>query len=321
MRVLVTGGTGLVGAGVVGDLLGHGHEVLALARSQRSELSLTMMGADVVRGSLETPAVLCRAASGCDAVIHTAFDNASLWRFPLSARTERAALQAMADGLGAGRPLVAAGGFAPVQPSGPVLLETDPASARVGPMGRNVERTVMRLAVQGTNASVVRMACVHGDGDRFTLRRLIDLARRTGRSAFVGDGRNLVPAVFHRDAAGVFRLAVERAAPASRYHAVGEEGVAFGDIAAVIGRRLDVPVVSLDGWAARRHFGALHGYASGNRPASSALTAQLLHWTPSGPPLLGDLDRAGYFAASPHQPGPGAHRGGAGFSTGSAGEP
>lgn len=296
MRVFVTGGTGFIGSAVVRDLIGAGHSVVALARSAASAEALTVAGAEPHPGSLEDLDSLQAAAARTDGVIHTAFDNRSVLRFPRNSRIERAALSAIGDVLaGSGRPLVVAAGFAPVIATGPVFTEDDVSSSGSGPVGRNVERTARRLAGAGVNASVVRLPCVHGDGDRFTIPRYIDIARRTGLSAYVGDGTNRLPAVHNVDAARVFRLALERGLPGVRYHAVAEEGVPFKDIAKVIGRRLGIPVVSLTPRAARRHFGFYAALAKGDAPASSALTREWLGWTPDGPSLLTDIDRPEYY--------------------------
>ncbi|MFJ5292866.1 hypothetical protein [Streptomyces sp. NPDC088348] len=141
----------------------------------------------------------------------------------------------------------------------------------------------------------MRMPCVHGDGDRFTLPRFIELARKKGTSGYVGQGENRLPAVHHTDAARVFRLAVERGARAGRYHAVAEEGVPYRSIAEVIGHRLGVPAVSMSPLKARRHFGLYTAYAEGDGPASSTATRELLGWVPEGPGLLEDFDRPAYF--------------------------
>lgn len=296
MRVFVTGGTGFIGSAVVADLLAAGHDVLALARSEASADALRTAGAAPHRGSLEDLAAIRAGAAGSDAAVHTAFDNSSLVRFPRNSRVERAALKAIGEVFaGRGRPLIAAGGFAPVVATGPVFLETDAASPSAGPAGRNVERTVMRLAAAGVNASVVRLPVVHGDGDHFTLPRFIGLARKNGVSGYAGDGSNRLPAVHNVDAARVFRLAAERAEPGSRYHAVAEEGVPYARVAEVIGRRLGVPVVSLSPRESRRHFGLFTAYAEGDGPASSMITRAQLGWEPAGPSLLADLDRPDYF--------------------------
>ncbi|WP_371778012.1 SDR family oxidoreductase [Streptosporangium subroseum] len=296
MRVFVTGGSGFIGSAVVRDLLRAGHSVLGLARSAASAAVLEAAGAQSHPGSLEDLDSLRAAAVRTDAVIHTAFDNSNLLRFPWNSRVERSALQAIGDVLaGSGRPIVAAAGFAPVVAAGPVFTELDPCSPSAGPVGRNVERTMMRLADRGVNASVVRMPCVHGTGDRFTIPRFIDIARKNGKSGYVGDGSNRWPAVHNVDAAQVFRLAMERGVTGSRYHAVAEEGVPYKSVAEIIGRRLGVPAVGMSPRAARRHFGLYAAYARGDGPASSMLTREQLDWTPEGTTLLADIDRPEYF--------------------------
>lgn len=241
-------------------------------------------------------AAIRAGAARSDAVVHVAFDNSNLMRFPRNSRVERAALTAIGEVFAGGiRPIVAAGGFVPVIATGPVFVETDAASPATGPAGRNVERTIMKLAEAGVNASVVRLPVVHGDGDHFTLPRFIEAARKNRESGYVGDGANRLPAVHNLDAARVFRLAVERAVPGSRYHAVAEEGVPYLRIAEVIGRRLGVPAASLSPRGARKHFGLFAAYAETDGPASSAVTRDLLGWQPSGPSLLADLDRPQYF--------------------------
>ncbi|MDQ2739062.1 MAG: SDR family oxidoreductase [Actinomycetota bacterium] len=296
MRVFVTGGTGFIGAAVVRDLSEAGHTVLGLARSAASVALLQAAGAKPHQGSLEDLDGLRAAAAHSDAVIHTAFDNSNLVRFRKNSRVERSALQAIGDVLaGSDRPIVAAGGFAPVLAAGPVFTELDPASPNAGPLGRNVERTMMTLADRGVNASIVRLPCVHGDGDHFTIPRFIDIARKKRKSGYFGDGRNRLPAVHNIDAARVFRLAIERGVAASRYHAVAEEGVPYKDIAEIIARHLSVPAVSLSPLKGRMNFGLYTAYVKGDGPASSALTREQLGWAPQGPTLLADIDRPAYF--------------------------
>lgn len=296
MRVFVTGGTGFIGTALVRDLIAAGHTVLGLARSEASAAALTAVGADAHRGSLEDLGALRAAATLTDGVIHTAFNNSSVLRFPWSSRIERSALRAIADVFaGSGKPLVVAGGFASVVRTGAAFTENDQSSRGSGPTGRNVDRTATRLAERGVNVSVVRLPCVHGTGDRFTVPRYIEIARRTGVSAYVGEGTNRWPAVHNVDAARVFRLAMEHGVAGARYHAVAEEGVPFKDVAEVIGRRLGLPVVGIPAKAARRHFGLYAAYAQGDGPAASVLTRERLGWHPEGPPLLADLDRPEYY--------------------------
>ncbi|WP_335979725.1 SDR family oxidoreductase [Streptomyces sp. CA2R106] len=300
MRVFVTGGTGFIGAALVRDLLAAGHDVLGLARSDASAARLAAAGATPHRGSLEDLDALRDAAARTDGVIHTAFDNSDLARFADNSRTEQAALEAIGGVLaGSGRPLAVTAGFAFLAP-GTLATENDVRPPGASPLGRTAEATAAALAASGVRTCVVRLPCVHGDGDRFTIPQFTAIAERTGVSAYVGDGLNRWAAVHNVDAARVYRLAFERAAeqgePGARYHAVAEEGVPVKAIAEVIGRRLGIPVRSLPPEAAAQHFGAHVHFVQSDAPASSALTRERLGWHPQGPGLLADIARPNYGA-------------------------
>lgn len=295
MRVFVTGGSGFVGSAVVRDLIAAGHEVLGLARSDTAASALEAAGAEAHPGSLEDLDSLRAAATETDGVIHTAFDNSDIARFVENGQVERSALEAIGSVLkGSDRPLVVTAGFAFLVP-GTVATENDVRRDGAASLGRDAEAVAMTFAETGMRASVVRLPCVHGDGDRFTVPRYIDIARRTGVAAYVGDGLNRWSAVHNVDAARVYRLAFEKAAVGARYHAVAEEGVPSKEVAEVIGRRLGVPVVSKTPDEAGSHFGAYAIFAQSDVPASSALTRERLGWRPEGPTLLADIDRPGYY--------------------------
>lgn len=298
MRVFVTGGTGFVGSAVVGDLVRTGHHVVGLARSDRSAAELSDAGATVHRGSLEELDRLRDAVADVDGVVHTAFDNSDVSRFAENGQMERAALDAIGEVLqGSDRPLVVAGGFGSVEHDG-VATELDSADPDGGPIGRGIEATATLLGERGVNVSVVRMPCVHGEGDRFTIPQLIALARRAGVAVYVGKGENRWSAVHNVDAAAVFRLALERSVAGARYHAVGEEGVPFKDIAEVIGRQVGVSVRSWSPEEAKERLGALAPFIMGDVRASSTLTREWLSWDPVGPTLLADIDRPEYYTTS-----------------------
>lgn len=294
MRVFVTGATGFVGSAVVSDLLTAGHQVLGLARSDEGAASLVAAGADVHRGNLNDLDSLRRGAAESDGVVHTAF-NHDFSRFAENAEGDRRAIEAMGGALeGSDRPFVVTAGL-PHTP-GHVTTEDDVPSA--GGTPRVSEQTAIALVARGVRASVVRMPQVH-DRDKHGLATyLIDLARETGVSAYVGDGLNRWPAVHRLDAAPVYRLALEKGAAGARVHAVAEEGVALRKIAEAIGRGLTMPVVALSPDEAAAHFGWFAFPVAMDAPASSALTQQRLGWHPTEKPaFLDDLERSRAFEA------------------------
>lgn len=290
MRVFVTGATGFVGSAVVQELLAHGHRVLGLARSDDGEAALKAAGAEVVRGVLEDADALSRAAASADGVIHTAF-NHDFSRFAESCDLDRRAIEALGEGLaGSDKPLLVTSGTARLA-AGRAALETDLPVEGPG-LPRVSEATAANLLAKGVRASTVRLApSTHGAGDHGFVPMLIDIARRTGVSAYIGDGENRWSGVHRLDAAKVYRLALERGVGGERYHAVAEDGVAFRDIAAAIGRGLNLPVESRPA----EHFGWFALFAGMDALTSSAWTREALGWTPTGPGLIEDIETAGYF--------------------------
>ncbi len=306
MRVFVTGASGWIGSAVVPELIGAGHAVVGLARSDRSAIALEEAGAGVVRGTLDDLDVLRDAAAESDGVIHLAFkhDLAFSGDFAGAGVADRVAIETLGSALeGSGRPLVIAAGVLGLAGPDRVALEIDDHDLdpdETGPRGRALNAELaLSFASRGVRSAVVRLApTVHGAGDPGFMAAIVETARGAGVSAHVGDGANRWPAIHRSDAARLFRLALEQAPAGSTLHAVAEEGVAFVDIAGAIGRQLRVPVTSIDAAAATAHFGWLGDFVAANSPASSVATRELLAWVPTGPTLVEDLD-AGRYTAVP----------------------
>jgi nucleoside-diphosphate-sugar epimerase len=293
MRVFVTGASGWVGSAVVPELIGAGHHVVGLARSEASADALGAAGAEVHRGSLDDLDSLREGAAKSDGVIHLAFIH-DFDRYEAANQVDQQAIEAMGAALaGSDRPLVIASGVATTAQGRPAT-ENDPP--RPGfPRGPATTLT-LALAETGVRSSVVRLPpTVHGRGDTGFVARLVQIARDRGVAGYVGDGSHVWSAVHRSDAAPVFRLAFEQAPAGSVWHAVADEGVPTRTIAEAIGRHLDVPAVSVPPDAAADHFGWLGRFWASDNPTSSTLTQQRLGWRPTAPSLLDDLDQGHYF--------------------------
>jgi len=294
MRVFVTGASGWIGSAVVPELIGAGHGVVGLARSDESAAALAQAGAEFVRGSLDDLDTLAATAADADGVIHLAFkhEEAFSGNFEAAAEADRRAIETFGAALaGSGRPLVIASGLAG-HATGEVIAEDD-APDPDAPAGHRAlsERTALALASSDVRAASVRLApTVHGAGDHGFVATLVEIARAQGVSGYVGDGSNHWPAVHRSDAAHLFRLALEDAPAGSVLHAAAEEGVPTRDIAEAIGGRLGLEPTAV----APDHFGWLGTFFGLDIRASSARTRELLDWQPAGPGLIDDLDSGSY---------------------------
>ncbi|MGI5224482.1 SDR family oxidoreductase [Actinoallomurus sp. CA-142502] len=301
MRVLVTGASGHIGSAVVPELLRAGHQVVGLARSDRSAEAIAAAGAEVRRGDLDDLDGLREAAEAADGVIHLAFkhDLMGAGDFAGAAAADFAAIKALAAALeGTGKPLVTSSGTLMLAGAG--ITGRPGTEADFAPGGPRVdaENFVIGLAEHGVRSSAVRLPpIVHSSLDHHGFAHiLIGVARQTGASAYVGEGTNRWPSVHTLDAARVYRLALESAPAGSRLHAVADEGIPFRDIAATIGRGAGVPVESISAEDAGERFAFLGTVVGVDNPTSSEVTRKVLGWEPAHPGLIEDLEQGHYFA-------------------------
>ena len=289
MHVFLTGASGWVGSAVAEDLLAAGHQVTGLVRNAQKAQALVALGMQVVNGTLDDHQLLHDGASRADAVIHTAF-NHDFSRFSENCAQDERAIQILGEALnGSDRPLLVTSGVAMIAP-GRLATENDlPFVAPAYP--RRSEAAARELADKGVRAATIRLSpTVHGLGDHGFIPILMDLAKQTGVSAWPEDAENRWAAVHRRDAATLYRLALETGMTQAVYHAAAEEGILFRDIAQAIGKHLGVPAEP----RAREHFGWFADFASLDMAASSEQTRAVLGWNPTHPTLLADLAQAQY---------------------------
>jgi nucleoside-diphosphate-sugar epimerase len=294
MRVFVTGAAGFIGTETTKELIANGHQVTGLARSEENVRMLKQLGAKVHRGSLQDLESLKSGARDADGVIHLAFIH-DFSKFAENGAIDKIAIEAIGDVLsGTNKPFIVTSGTGLIAPG--VLITEEMRRDSSPHVPRVSEQAGLAYASRGVRAMTIRLPQVHGaDGKAGLITYLVELARQKGAAAYVGEGTERWAAAHRQDVSRLYRLALEKGTTDGIYHAVGEEGVPMRQVIEVIGRALNVPIVSIKKDEAGDYYGPLAMFAGLDMPASSALTQQRLGWTPAGIGLLADIAQPGYF--------------------------
>lgn len=294
MRVFITGAAGFIGTATTKELIANGHKVLGLARSDANAEALKKLGADVHRGSLEDLESLKSGAKQTDGTIHCAFIH-DFAKFAENGQIDKRAIEAMGNVLeGTNKPFIVTSGTGLIAPG--VVITEEMRRDDSPHMPRVSEQAGLAFAKRGVRAMAIRLPQVHGaDGKAGLITYLLEAARRKRSAAYVGDGSARWAAAHRLDVARLYRLVLEKGTADGIYHAVGEEGVPMRQILDVIGRALNVPVVSIKQDEAGDYYGPLAMFAGLDMPASSALTQKWLGWTPKEIGLIADIGQPNYF--------------------------
>jgi nucleoside-diphosphate-sugar epimerase len=296
MRIFVTGAAGFIGSVTTKELIAHGHQVVGLARSDANAAALQAAGAEVHRGSLEDLDSLRKGAKETDGTIHLAFIH-DFTKFAENGQIDKRAIEAMGEVLeGTNKPFIVTSGTGLVAPGKLTTEDIWPAASAHVP--RVSEQAGLAYASRGVRAIAIRLPQVHGgEGKAGLVSYLLEIARQKGDAAYVGDGSDRWPSAHRLDVARLYRLALEKGAEGGVYHAVAEEGVPMRQIIEVIGRALNVPVISIKKEEAGPYLGPLAMFAGLDLPASSAKTQAELGWKPTQIGLIADIGQPGYFAS------------------------
>jgi nucleoside-diphosphate-sugar epimerase len=294
MKVFLTGATGFIGTHIIPELIGAGHTVLGLTRSEEGAKKLQLAGVEVHHGNIEDLDSLRKGAELADGVIHCAM-NHDFSQFVKNCEDDKNAIIAMGEVLvGSTRPFLVTSGTG-VGSNGPGKLATEDQFNTEHPNPRiGSELAGAAASEKGVSVSVIRLPQVHDTVKQGLVTYTIAIAREKGYTAYLGEGKNRWPAAHVNDVARLYRLALEKNVAGSRYNAVAEEGITAKEIAEVTARGLKQEVRSLTPEEAKEYFGWMAMFAGMDLSASSKLTQEQLGWTPTGPGLIADLEAMKY---------------------------
>ncbi len=226
MRVFVTGGSGSIGLPVVQNLIANGHDVLALARSERSVRVLTEAGAKVVNGDLAEPVNWISQIEGSEAVIHL-----GLGFSPEDGEIDKRFLTALVNAHSASRPLrfIMTGGCWIYGNTGDRKAQEGDAFDEADAWDWWAESLALANASPELEAIVIHPAMVWSKGgDCFGM---MDGIKNGGPITVHENADHRWTLVNDEDLADLYCLVLERGRPGEHYNAAGQEGVCIGELA------------------------------------------------------------------------------------------
>lgn len=285
MKVLITGGSGYLGRATVRALQAHGHQAVALVRSDDAARRVESIGAVPVRGGLTDAELLGRTAEDADAAIHLAQDYG-----PDTATVDLAAATSIQDGLGA-RPYVHTGGVWVYGNTDRMVDETAPQSPPpVTAWRADNEKQVLARAAEGGHPVLVMPGVVYGHGGGL-VEQFLGKPARAGSAHYIGSGENRWAMVHVDDIAQLYVAALS--APAGSIYAGVDDtqSPTMRQVAEAVSVAAGQPGTarSITMGQARHEFGPLADAFALDQRLSSARARRELNWAPADRDILGEL--------------------------------
>lgn len=291
MRVFLTGGTGLIGSGVLAALLAAGNRVTALARSDASAEALAAAGADPLRGDLDDREVLAAAARDADAVVHAGSPGDAS-----SARVDVGVVDTVLAALrGTGKAYLHTSGVW-VYGDGELTEDTPVDPGALSAWRQPLNDRVRSAAADGVRGVVIAPGIVYGRGGG--IPRLVRSGPRAedGALRLPGRGEQRWTTVHTADLGRLYALALAHAAPGTYYLAASGDNPTVREIgaAASVGAGGDGRVVGSSPEESRSLYGPIAAGLLLDQRATGDRARAELGWRPTAPTLLEDLACGSY---------------------------
>lgn len=227
-RVLLTGATGFVGSAVAKELLGAGHELVALVRSPGRSRDLADAGAELAVGDMLDPTTYVHLVENVDAVVHTAqFGTTGRLTSAKSAQIregDHVMTTALATACqAAGKRFVYTSGCFNYGDRGAEWIDEntpfDPSPLGIGHAG--LVTSLRAMHGDGLDVVVISPGFVYGPGGLF--KASFWDQQEAGRLRVIGKGANYWSCIHRADLAAAYVAALTRAPAGAEYNVVDDE--------------------------------------------------------------------------------------------------